>query len=364
MTRHKSIASGWLPIVACCAIGTHLASEQLPGPCTPNTCEIVLSKLASLSDKGYPGILPTSAVHVVQDGSGRFLLPSSELDQIIVFDPTGAIRALIGERGQGSAQFLMITSLLPTADGSFLVYDTRKRTITTLAPNLKVQSTVPFRLRPTLVHEGGRFIVAQQIPTRELVGQPIHLVDADGTVLRSFGAETATYRLDEPLLHERLVASTPSGLIWAAAPGRYRLEQWDPLSGKRLADIAVPSKWFSESKNFRDERFRPAPIIVALWASERELWVLVRDADARWRPPNQPNVERQFEIGEYQRTYDWVLEVIDVSSKQLIATKRFDHALWGRSPSPLLVSPVIGGDGKQTELTVWTPEVKRKERNQ
>lgn len=191
----------------------------------------------------------------------------------------------------------------------------------------------------------------------------MHLVGADGGVLRSFGMSLPSYRADEPLLYERVVAPSANGTLWAAAPGQYVLERWEWTTGTRVARVAVRSGWFRPSRQFAEPRVRPNPIIEALWESQGLLWVLIRDADSKWIPPTGPQLERAFDLEEYNKTYDSVIEVVDPKSGEIRATKRFDQALWGRAPSRLLASPRVNKQAGSVRLDVWRPEVRKMEKN-
>jgi hypothetical protein len=207
----------------------------------------------------------------------------------------------------------------------------------------------------------GSYLVAEQVPKPDLVGQPIHVFDQNGRILRSFGSrERSAYRADQPRLATRLVASDDVSL-WAVAPGRYVLERWNPGTGELMTSTTVQSGWFKETASSRqDERVRPDPIIEALWVTEGLAWVLIRDADLDWKPPVKANVERVISATEYEDTYDWVLEAVDTQSGRVIASRRFRSGLWARPPDGLIASRV--DDAGSMRVDLWRAGLQRKEK--
>ena len=368
--RRVEICLGLVLTMAVLSLGatepTRLMPETTPasanGPaqvCSPGECEITLALEISLLDRNPP-ILPVSAFFATQHASGRFITTTDTRNQIVVFDSIGVMSSNPTERETGSSEFTLITNIFPGPDGALFVYDRRNHSFTLLGPDLSLGPTTRAPFRPAFIRENGETIAAEQILTPALIGYPIHLVDAAGQVIRSFGTDTPGYRNDLRRFTDRIVAPGRNGTVWAAPPGRYVLERWDPESGDRLARIVVRSPWFEEFTSPISEAQRPYPILRALWEQDDFLWVLLRDADTDWKPP-VPGA-RPFNLDEYNQTFDWVLDVIDPESGRVIATKRFDTVLWGRPSSPFLISRIPAKDGNRVRFDVWRPQLKPKEK--
>jgi hypothetical protein len=122
--------------------------------------------------------------------------------------------------------------------------------------------------------------------------------------------------------------------------------------------VVVHSPWFREAPTISDRRNHPSPSIESFWEKDGFIWVLLRDADTKWKPPLGSNRERPFDLEDYNRTYDWLLEVIDPESGRVVASKRFPDFLWGRSPSPFLISR--RSTGGSVGFDVWKPKVKER----
>jgi hypothetical protein len=319
--------------------------------------EITLTLVVSLLDK-EPRLLPDYSFFVIQHESNRFVAVTKNRDQLAVFDDRGHVERLLGKKGLGPGEFLRISHILPEPSGSLFAYDDQLRNLTPIGSDLGLGPSIPMLYTPALILEDGRLIVAEQIRTPELIGYPIHLVNREGRVLRSFGAETPQYRSDLRQFTDRIVSPGPNGSVWAAAPGRYAFERWDPVSGIRLAKVVVHSPWFREAPTISDRRNHPSPSIESFWEKDGFIWVLLRDADTKWKPPLGSNRERPFDLEDYNRTYDWLLEVIDPESGRVVASKRFPDFLWGRSPSPFLISR--RSTGGSVGFDVWKPKVKER----
>jgi hypothetical protein len=121
--------------------------------------------------------------------------------------------------------------------------------------------------------------------------------------------------------------------------------------------VEVRSSWFVESTDYpRDERTRPKPVLQALWERDGRIWVLIRDADANWKPGADP--ERSWSPTRDDAIYDWVLEVVEPATGTVLASRRFGSGMVGRPPQPYLISynsDRFGG------LDIWMPVLNVKE---
>ena len=209
----------------------------------------------------------------------------------------------------------------------------------------------------------GSLLVAAQTRTSETIGYPMHVVDREGRVVRSFGTDEPQYDPDLNHILTRTVALGQDGTVWAMAPARYLLERWDPSTGEQLQSTRIPSDWFwfrESIQAYTDETVRRPPLVEGLWEDEDGLvWIIVHDADADWAPPPRSNEERPLDLQEYDRLFDSVIEVVDPGLGRVLASRRFSEVLWYRSPSGILVSRA------DTILTtvaydVWKPTLQQR----
>jgi len=337
------------PVLVCCMIGTAVLGASAPlsaqvstwQDCDPERCEIVLTRIATLSDREDPGMFVTGSPPLVaRDSAGRLFQAARH--GVVVFDQDGGVVRRIGGPGQGPGEFQFTYYPLIGPGDSLHVFDVRLQRLTVLGPELTVERTNPGVRHPaSLIRADGSYIVAGQIQTPDHIGFPVHLMSPEGTVLTSFGTDTPQHRPDLPLATTRVAGLSGDGTVWTAPPGEYRLERWDPRRGVRLDSVEVESPWFRQSVRLpRDESMeRPVSLIQGIWEDEDGLvWVLARDAAEDWQPAETSLLHQTLEPEARNRIHDAVLEVIDPATGAVLVSRRFDERLWVHPGSGLLTS--------------------------
>lgn len=311
------------------------------GFCGAPQCEIEMVHVARVSDSEDPGVLPYPVIWLQRSNSGRFFATQADGSGVVVFDPDGSLLATVGGRGQAPGEYQRARTLIPGSGDTVFVFDRGQSRVTVMGPDLEVHGILPAPYPPDLLLKDGSFVVASQISTRDAIGYPIHVVDRQGVVVRSFGTDQPQFRTDLRATLDRDVALSSDGTIWSVGAGSYVLERWNPSTGERVQRVEVGSDWFVESDRITfDERIRPRPIIEGIWEDTRGLvWVVIRDADLEWEPPARANEERALSVEDYDRLYDWIIEVVDPASAQVVARRRLGNVHWYRPPTSLLVSP-------------------------
>ncbi len=351
----------FLLCVAIAGCDSEAPPPQASGPCAAGDCRIELERIVRITDADDPGILSSQIVWIQETDAGTFVSASVNGTQIAEFGPDGRLAGVIGRAGQGPGEFVTVRTVIPGPGDTLFAPDTRQGRITMFGPDRALVRTLPmpYPYPPTLVMPDGSFLVAAQIRTSEKIGYPLHVVDREGRVVRSFGTDEPQYRPDLDHILTREVALGRDGTVWAMAPARYLLERWDPSTGEQLQSTRIRSDWFRESDEPTDVAVYPPPRVEGLWEDEDGLvWTIVRDADADWEPPPRAVEELPFDLQEYNRLFDWMIEVVDPGSGRALASRRFSEVLWYLPPSRILVSPV------DTILTtvaydVWNPTLQQ-----
>ncbi len=341
--------------------GARLSAGARPEPpqqlCTAGACTIGLASIVDLADAGHPSILPGELPFVVRDRPGRFYFVTRDRQHVAVFDTHGQFVKEVGT----PTLFAHGGTLVPDRDGTVLAWDLASGKVSEIDAALRVIARPSAPAYPAAFVRGdGTMVVAKEIPTSDLIGFPVHLFSADGHVMKSFGVDTPEYRTDLRLMFERVVAPSTDGMVWTVPVGRYLLEKWNPETGKRLRQLEVHSTWFLRSDRFpNDSTVRPNPIVQGLWNRDGLLWILFRDADTHWKPV-KTDPEAAWALSSYEATYDWVLEAVDEQTGDVLASRRFDKGLWGRSPQPFLVSHASAAANGTERLQVWIPRLERR----
>jgi len=317
------------------------ARQGVPAHCLTGGCTIGFSRVGSVRDAPPNQLL--DVLSLVRGPKGELATIARTFDRVLVFGTNGTLLKSVGEKGTQRGQFMRVNKVIPIPGNQFIVRDFQLGIATVLDASFAVLRTAAAPHSIDLALGSGQYISAQHIRTPGLVGYPMHLLDDKFAVVRSFGADTPEYRSDMPRLMNRLVAAGPNNMVWAAAPGRYTFEEWDPRSGQRTRSLAVKSSWFVQSLRsapLENVRVRPSSLIESIWHDGATLWSLSRVADAAWAPRPGPPTERPFEVAQYDRTFDWVLEAIDPSTGRVLASRRLSEAHWADAASQLLSTRV------------------------
>ena len=348
------IASTWIGSALLLVAGCK-ENPSIPVGCT--NCEIVLERVGEMSDASDPGALPDNRVYAERDAAGRLYTVSRKKDAVLVFSADGTLIKRLGRTGDGPGEFRSVRRVLIGPLDSIYVADWSLR-INVFSPELNFVRLRSVSYSPSLVLNDGGLIVADQIRTPEKIGYPVHSLRANGEFEKSFGVDTPLYRPDLKLITDRLAAKATHGGIWTLPQGRYLFERWDPHTGLRKQSITVQSSWFQTIAKWSvDERYRPASVIESFSEDDGLLWVLFRVADTDWAVPPQANTERPISAEEYNRTFDWIIEAVDVNTGRVAASKRFPNVLWGRAPSKVFVSSrqVVAS---ASTFDVWLPTLR------
>jgi len=310
-----------------------------------------------------------SPVVLAVDGEERVYVVARSKNYVLVYDGAGRLSKMIGSRAAasaaGSAEFRaidgidMVWQVLVGQDGRVFVADGHTKRTAVLSRDLRLLSSARSPLVPSMILRDGTFLAARQVETPDLIGFPLHVINRQGTVLRSFGAAALGYRVDQPLYNERVVGSGREGTIWAAAPGRYEFERWDPARGVAVERVRVASTWFVASAAWPRVTVRPNSIVVALWEREGVLWVLTRTADAQWKLSTQRG-ERALEGAEYDAKFDWILEAVDPASASVLAHRRFAAATFAAAPHFLVSRTLRSRGGSEIVLSSVGLTIKEK----
>ncbi|MFZ5624897.1 MAG: hypothetical protein ACOY71_10790 [Gemmatimonadota bacterium] len=183
-------------------------------------------------------------------------------------------------------------------------------------------------------------------------GYPLFLVDAQGAVVRAFGSD-GYYDARNRNALERFVAVLPDGHLAVVHRRQWVVEVFD-TAGKQLRRWAATRPWFANAE-ISDKRladYRPAPLLwqVSPMTTTRVL-TLGWAPDRRWESALRREADR-VRIADRTRYTDSVLEVVDLSTGAVLASRRFDIPFAGFIRPGLLWSPHEQPDG-ELELLFW-----------
>jgi hypothetical protein len=354
---------------ALAAAATSLAilslSAQSPVSIKPSPscrqCTITVRPEVTLGTDSGDGIIEHSESRAVRDGRGRYYVIGLYGSTIKVFDPRGKYLTSIGRKGEGPGEYKGIGRVLVGPKDSLFVLDQEARRYTVLDAAYHFVRTVILPLGPETVSvrlASGDFVIALPLRTPERIGQPLHLIGADGHIIRSFGSKTGVYRPDVPYLVRRQLAVADRSYVWSSYLNQYVIELIDVATGAVTRSMSREVSWFPNwmlpvARGAQSEA--PQPLIMDLnQDSNGHLWVLAAVPDPHWREAVAPRKkgDREFSVRDDQLYFDTVIEVIDVKTGTLLATRRVPDAL-NQFIGDGLVGTVLEDATGSPRLQVW-----------
>ena len=295
-------------------------------------CEIVSVPLVSLGDPEGLGMLESDYNIVRVDRRGRYFVSGGLRPYFWVFDSSGKVTHRIGRHGEGPGEFSRIMDLAIDAADSVFVFDHSLHRVTVYTPDLEFARTFPlrFRLDGSALFVGASLLVNTGIHTEDRVGQPLHLLDRDGRIERSFGSVTGgVYRADlQDVIDRRQLAQSTEASFWAVRINQLLIERW-ATDGRLLGTLHWEPPWFRVWwQPQADAETPPVTSVIALEQVADTLWVLVAVPGERWRSAIEPDgrLYRVTDLGEYQNA---ALAAIDVRRGVAIASRRMPRLLQG-----------------------------------
>lgn len=316
-----------------------------PVRCPAASCDVGFDTIATISDVSEPGILPDGYLFLERGAAGSIITAGRDGQQVLVFDSTGRLQHVLGQRGSGPGEFRFVRKPMLGPGDSLHVPDLGLGRISVFAPDYSLARVASFPYMPEAVLSDGSYLVTRSLPGVPETGYPINRYRSDGALLVSFGSDSVQTNLNLDLLTRVHVARSRSGAVWSAVPGQHVVELWNPDTGSKERRLELEGDWFqpAEAWNY-DERSRPTSVIEGMWEDREDedgiLWVLTRVADSEWQAPVQANVERVVNAAEYGRVYDWIVEAVDLLDGRLLASRRIDDVAWYRGPAGLLAAPL------------------------
>jgi hypothetical protein len=171
---------------------------------------------------------------------------------------------------------------------------------------------------------GQYFLVRGRLSTPDGIARPLHVLDHNGLVLRSFG---------DGFSNTTIAAPTSGASAWVAWMDRYELVHID-TAGKVLARLQRNAPWLpADRPSYWDYKGPPLPSLSALRvASDGLLWLLGHEPGPRWREAI-PEIRSDGTIDptrmQIEVLRNSVVEVMDPRAGRLVATAKFPGYIVG-----------------------------------
>lgn len=301
------------------------------------SCTIVARRVASLGGV-RDSIAPASYARVAVSAGGTVVVAPLDAPGVVArYDTLGRLLAASGRAGDGPGEYRIIYLVTHAPGDTVWVFDARDRRVSVTAPDGSFGRS--FRLnglgQNALRLRNGDLVLAGDIYAPASLGHPLHVLAPSGDVRRSFGREGPMPdggRYDSRELGGRgyrSLGQASGGRFWAAHALKYQVDEWTP-GGALVRVVERQVDWFPPSDRQTDPYSeRPSPRLqVAYMDAHDRLWVAISVPDSEWKNPGARN-ERDLNRISPDELWDTVVEVLDVRTGSLVASRRFAEALDG-----------------------------------
>jgi len=313
---------------------------EIRDPPTCDFCTITMELELAIGGSEAPGVGPI--FNLARDTRGRWLVNSSVTrGEVGVYGANGDYLRTVGRFGQGPGEFRALRQIIPFGD-SISMFDLGNTRETVFDEVFQVIRTnpLPYSFFSVLFLDDSTRVFNFSSHTPEKVGHPLHIVDVNGEISRSFGYEGGVYRRDFAISTWRVLNKSGQGAFWAGRFNEYVIEKWTQR-GEKVVQIERLPSWF---KPYQTEEplslsKAPNPFMMGVWEDpEGLLWTAVIVPDPKWRDALSRSPGGELRVGSHHGFLDTIVEVMDPTSGNLIASQRFDLFFEHFTPEGLLTS--------------------------
>jgi len=267
-------------------------------------------------------------IRYARDSKGRLILWPYGGPEVNVFDSTGGYIASFGRQGGGPGEYTNRIQAVRVGPGdSIHVFDAGNMRHTILDEDFRVAEMKRLPARPSIDGAvrlaNGQWVLNAHVPSPERIGWPLHVLNGDGEIERSFGALQPVYRADLAAAGHRYMTPAPGDRVWAAWRTQYRVELWDTRN-RRLRSLVRDVPWFRPWP--RNPTFGPEqplnPYISDIHLdAEGVLWVVVTRPVENWRDFVVEFAPGQYTIEEpvYRLFQNKLVEAVDMERACVLA---------------------------------------------
>lgn len=299
-------------------------------------CQVEVEMMFEL---GGPGDT-TNIVHtnfLPMDSKGRVYFQSVYFPgSIVVFDRQGRHLHTIGRDGEGPGEFRSWAALFTSPGDSLYAFDSGLYRLSVFSPDFEFVRSAriepPLRLQDGFFQSDGSLLISSVGRGPQTFGRPLHVVDPDGRIRRSFGEKEGMIGGDVERDLSRRLAPAEGGGSWATHIYRYSIEHRGP-GGELIEVLERHPGWGPnpdiEASTPQDATGSPPSSVVAdIQVDDAgRLWMLVWVADEDWKAAFGNEGERPAR----HDLRDTIIEVLDPTRRGVVARSRIDDLAIGFS---------------------------------
>lgn len=317
-----------------------------------------LEEVVLLGDADGPGIIEGESGTARRDSGGRYYVFREFGSNIKVFSPRGEYVTTIGREGSGPGEFRGLGTVQLAAGDSLHVVDLFNLRWSVYSPEHElvrsVRPEIPVYMQLSVLPDG-RGLFSAPMRRAGLERFPLHLLAADGSHLRSFGAAPDEFGPPGYDGEWRKLSRAGATSVWAAYRDRYRIELWDAdaAEDRPLRVIERTVDWYPPG--LEEEMSLDAPPTTRTIAIRQDqagrLIALMWVADANWREAIEPG-EVHPTVSDRNGYYDTRIEILDATSGELLASVVAPQAFHAFVADDLVIASVTDAAGIP-HVAVW-----------
>ncbi len=317
-------------------------------------CEIRLQEVALLGHPEDPTSVGANAAGV-DCSAGRLSTGEYVVSAVVgggeiqVYDPEGKVVRLIGRKGEGPGELgTRVRLAVGPKDTLYVLDDGQARLSVFSASGEFVRSfLVPDQVRSFALLNNGDLLFSRT--SSGLEGMHFYLYGPQGEERGRF----ERVALDTREVDDRIVAPANPDGFWTASIWRHEFRRWGG-AGSLEHTVTANVEWFPPDGRYVEGMpfsVPTAPVLSYLWDDGHgRIWAFSIVPDASWEPgiPLTPFYEWT------RRTFDTIIEVIDLDRGLVVAAGRYDQMFGKVCGSPLLYTANEAEDG-DTRLQILEP---------
>ena len=271
------------------------------------------------------------------------------------FDASGRFLQTIGKRGGGPGEFTFIESFNLDANDTLWVFGSNHAVFTSNGRHIRSRRLDDL-LRPTLSAglQDGRIALVALSQSPDKFGVPLHIVRSDGSIELSFGGRPGGAH-GRGFWEKRFSLTTgDSHTFYTAFANSYAIEEWS-TEGRLRRVLARRADWFPSwlTWNGLSHEERPPPRLAHMIVDAAGLlWTVSIVPDLRWRPVPRSGEQRLESLADLENRFDTMIEVIDLSRAEVVASQRLPGIVVGAFGSNHLALTVEDSNG-DVLVTIW-----------
>lgn len=270
---------------------------------------------------------------------------------ILVYDSSGSFTRTIGRDGDGPGEFGATTRLAVTPlDTVYAMDDSHVRVqVLTPAGDFIRSYHYPGRIGSfTLLANGD--LLAFVMPSTD-TDNLFHVLSPTGSPVARFGAPTLS-ALD---LETWVVSRGGNTDFWTASVWEYKLYHWSAFDAPDDS-LVRHVDWFPPNRGFPAGTYETVPppaFLYHMWEdSQGRLWNYILVPDPHW----VPGMELRPTLEWFRKTFDTVVEVVDLEARRLVASGHYDDRYGPVCGSGLMYAVIETPEG-DTRVQVLIPVV-------